>query len=288
MLLNVNTTYYYSRMCYIGSWGLNKVPWNSEAKANTLVQVRESWGSCSLIHYFQGPCLESRDERRGECPLPYLWSGGCVADAMVHCPDAPLWLRYTFPWSWWLTGHGWVLSVAYSQLKGAIAPRSCPFLRVAHVLGLVNAAINAQPPHVNSGQLWWTVSASELSRGLAEASIETALQPNSSLYPFLLSSFPFHRRWCQEQLLIKFCMPSSISESASGEADELDEGYNITYILCAIYKIPDNTLREEILLLLSFADGEVKAQKAERICSKSHSWCGFKPSSQGIPWWSSG
>lgn len=70
----------------MGSRGLNKVLWNTEAKVNSLV-----WGPSQgklkflfLDSLFLGPCLESRGERRG-ARTPWLWPG----EQCSRCHSAP-------------------------------------------------------------------------------------------------------------------------------------------------------------------------------------------------------
>ena len=126
-----NATYYYSGMFYIGPWGLNKLPWITKAKANTLVKSGKAelhdlsspgqgsnpcplqWGSGVLTTVMTGksqrfPLLDSLysgslfgvqrwEERRR--PPTRLWSGACVAHAMGHCPG-PLGMHFPGAGGW--------------------------------------------------------------------------------------------------------------------------------------------------------------------------------------------
>ena len=130
-------------------------------------------------------------EMRGKEKAPHpavIW--GLCSTCHGPLPWSP---RHAFPRCWWLTSHGWVLFVASSWLKGAVTPRSCPFLRVTYVLGLVQCSYKCSAPSCQLRTTLMDHLSFRAPQAVGWGPQWDSLEPNSSLYPLPLPSFPFYR-----------------------------------------------------------------------------------------------
>lgn len=205
-------------------------PSNTEAKVNGSVwrPSQEKLKLLFLDSLFLGPCLKSRDERRGKGPP------GCDLAGLCSGCNAPL------PWSPFRTEAcvslapgavgGWQLCVACAQLKGAMVPRSCPLCWAARILGLVNmGGYKYSAPSWNLRTMLMDHLGFRAPRELAEFCTETASEPSSLFYPFQLPSLPCHRCWPQKHLLLELRMLISISSQLPREPD--------SFLLCFLFSL---------------------------------------------------